>query len=311
MAIVVVGNVFVDIKGFPDGVYIPAGRNSGQVVTMHGGVGRNIAEDIANLELHPKFVSMVDESDQGRQVVEHLRSRGVNTDYVAVSPEGMGIWLAVFDAAGDIAASISHRPEMDDMVRMMEEKGDEIFADADSILVEIDNDRAVVEQVFRFAEKYGKKVYAVVANMSIAVERRDFLKSAECTVCNVQEADILFAKDYSHLTTEQLRRELLGDIRKAGIPALVVTLGENGAVYAEQSGNTGYCPARTVHVQDTTGAGDAFFAGVAAGLTYGNDLGQSVAIGTRLASAVITVPDNVCPRFLPEELGLVVENGVI
>ena len=51
MPIVVVGNVFVDIKGFPDNQYIPSGRNAGRIEIVHGGVGRNVAEDIANLEL--------------------------------------------------------------------------------------------------------------------------------------------------------------------------------------------------------------------------------------------------------------------
>lgn len=36
MAIVVVGNVFVDIKGFPDGAYIPTGSNAGRVELVHG-----------------------------------------------------------------------------------------------------------------------------------------------------------------------------------------------------------------------------------------------------------------------------------
>ena len=53
MAIVVVGNVFVDIKGFPEDLYIPGGRNSGSVQIVHGGVGRNVAEDIGNVELRP------------------------------------------------------------------------------------------------------------------------------------------------------------------------------------------------------------------------------------------------------------------
>ena len=49
MAIVVVGAVFVDVKGFPDEKYIPAGRNAGKIEIVHGGVGRNVAEDIANV----------------------------------------------------------------------------------------------------------------------------------------------------------------------------------------------------------------------------------------------------------------------
>ena len=52
------------------------------------------------------------------------------------------------------------------------------------------------------------------------------------------------------------------------------------------------------------GAGDAFCAGVSIGLSYGKSLGDACEIGTRLASATITVPESVCPRFQPEELGL-------
>ena len=55
---------------------------------------------------------------------------------------------------------------------------------------------------------------------------------------------------------------------------------------------------------DTTGAGDAFFAGVAIGLTYGKSLPDSCEIGSRLAASVICTLDNVCPRFLPKEFGL-------
>ena len=49
MGIVVIGAVFVDIKGFPDDAYIPDGRNVGRIEYIHGGVCRNVAEDIANV----------------------------------------------------------------------------------------------------------------------------------------------------------------------------------------------------------------------------------------------------------------------
>ena len=47
--IAVIGTVFVDIKGFADAHYDPAGRNVGQIKLVHGGVGRNVAEDVARL----------------------------------------------------------------------------------------------------------------------------------------------------------------------------------------------------------------------------------------------------------------------
>ena len=85
---------------------------------------------------------------------------------------------------------------------------------------------------------------------------------------------------------------------------MVVTMGAQGAVYADLQGNKGLCPARNVRVKDTTGAGDAFCAGVAIGLTYGKSLAQAIDIGTTLAASVITSSENVCPRFQPAEFGL-------
>ena len=41
MGIVVIGAVFVDIKGYPYSTFIPGGRNAGYVEYVHGGVSRN------------------------------------------------------------------------------------------------------------------------------------------------------------------------------------------------------------------------------------------------------------------------------
>ena len=57
-------------------------------------------------------------------------------------------------------------------------------------------------------------------------------------------------------------------------------------------------------MNDTTGAGDAFCAGAAIGLTYGKSLQEACQIGSHLAASVIVTSENVCPRFLPRELGL-------
>ncbi len=304
MGIVVVGAVFVDIKGYPEDIYIPAGRNVGRVEQIHGGVGRNVAEDIANVELRPTFISLVDESGAGSDVVRKLATHKVCTDYIRATPDGMGTWLAVFDNQGDVVASISKRPDLAPIGDILDECGEDVFRDADSIAVEIDMDKEVVKRVFKLAQKYQKPVYAVVANMSIAVERRDFLQQVSCFVCNQQEAGILFSDDYMDRTAAELEEILAEKVVRARIPSMIVTMGDKGAVYADMEGGHGFCPARKVKVKDTTGAGDAFFAGAAVGLTYGKSLREACDIGALLAASVITTSDNVCPRFLPRELGL-------
>ena len=304
MGIVVLGAVFVDIKGYPADVYIPGGRNAGRVEIVHGGVSRNLVEDIANVELRPTFVSLVDTTGTGADVIRKLQDHKVNTDYIRAVPDGMGTWLAVFDNGGAVAASLSKRPDLRPIVDILEEHGDEIFRNADSIALEIDCDKEIVKAVFYYAEKYRKPVFAAVSNMSIAVERRDFLRFCFCFVCNQQEAGILFSEDYAGKTPEELRDILAHHIQAAEISRMVATTGEQGAVYATHDGQSGIRPAVKVDVKDTTGAGDAFFAGVTIGLTYGKSILESCEIGTRLAASVITTGENVCPRYLPSEFGL-------
>ena len=123
MGIVVIGAVFVDIKGYPLSTYIPGGRNAGRVEQVHGGVCRNVAEDIANVELRPTFVSLVDDTGSGQDVIDKLAKHKVNTKYIEKVPDGMGTWLAVFDNDGDVCAAISKRPDTTPLTGLLQEQG--------------------------------------------------------------------------------------------------------------------------------------------------------------------------------------------
>lgn len=307
MGIVVFGSVFVDIKGYPLNAYIPKGRNVGRVIQVDGGVARNVAEDIANIELRPTFVSLVDKSGSGQDVIDNLKKHKVNTNYIRKTEDGMGTWLAVFDNDGDVVASISKRPDLKPIESIIDECGDEIFKDADSVILELDMEKDTVKKIYAYAKKYNKDVYALVSNMSIAVERRQMIKETACFVCNQQEAGIFFSDEYMDLEPEQMVEVLAENVKSAKIPKMVVTMGSKGAVFASIDGEKGICPSKKVEVKDTTGAGDSFFAGVAVGLTYGKNLMDSCKIGTRLAASVISTSESVCPRFLPSELGLDIE----
>ena len=302
--IVVIGAAFVDIKGYPYSQYVPTGRNAGFVVETHGGVGRNIAEDIANVELRPTFVTVLDKRSISNDVLEKLKRHRCNTDYIKRTNDGLGTWLAVFDNSGDVVGSISKRPDISRIEDILDEDGDEIFGAADSIAVEFDVEVPTLKKVLSLAKKHKKKVFAVISNMSIAIERRDLLQQVDCLVCNKQEAGLLFSEDYDNVKPGKMAELVSQKIAQAKIPSMVVTMGEGGAAYAEINGEFGHCPAPKVEAMDTTGCGDAFFAGVAIGLTYGKRLAEACEIGTRLAASVIVTDENVCPRFLPAEFGI-------
>ena len=233
MSILVVGAVFVDIKGFPSDLYIPEGRNVGRIEYIHGGVARNVVEDIANVELKPTYLGIVDDTPLGKDVVEKLKNHKVNTDYMLTIPDGMGTWLAVFDNNGDLAGSISKRPVLLPIYDLLEEKGDEIFENTDSVVLEVDIDLPIVKKVIELAKKHNAKLFGLVSNMGIATKRRDLLQNFDCFICNQLEAGIFFADDYTDKTREELQKLLEVKVKAANIPSMIVTMGDKGAVYAD------------------------------------------------------------------------------
>lgn len=304
MSIVVIGATFVDIKGYPLDTFHPNGRNAGSIEQVHGGVCRNIVYDLAQVDLQPTFLSVLDHSALSKEILDVLNQVHVETKYIQKTETGLGKWLAVFDSSGDVYASISQRPDLSALMDVFDWHGDEIFSHCAGIVIEIDQEEELLERVFALAKQYHKPIYAVVSNMSIAKERKKWIQQCACLVCNLEEAEILL--DLSLL--EQPLDSCLTKLKKQAIQQdlypIVVTLGKQGAVYIESSDQYGHICANDVKVVDTTGCGDAFFAGVVVGLTYGKTLKEACQIGTTLASCVIQTKENVCSHFSCAELGI-------
>lgn len=293
MKLTVIGTTFVDIKGYPLGRFVPTGRNAGRMQQFYGGVSRNIAEDIAHYGVDVDFVSLVDDSGIGLDVVNHLKSIGVNTQYVNASEDGMGTWMAIFDQTGDVYASISKRPHLLPICDILEASGDDIFSDTDAILLEIDIDEEIVDKTFELARKFNKPVYSVISNITVALERMSYIMQSECFICNKQEASEFFAVSEDELSTpEEALNILQSQLAALPLSSMVVTLSHDGAVYSSNTEN-GITEAKKVKVVDTTGAGDSFFAGVSIGLASGKSLADACEIGNEMASKVIQSVGNV------------------
>lgn len=296
--IVVIGAIFVDIKGYPHTTYIPDGRNPGSVEQIHGGVCRNIVEDIVHLGSKGMLVSLIDETGIGIDVRQRLLDNGVNCDHLLIRPDGMGTWLAVFDHEGDVVASISKRPDLSSLEGYINDHHKDIFTQADAIVVEMDLEKSFLETVFYYSDLYHIPVYGAVSVMSIVLERIDLIKRTHCFVCNRQEMGMLLGAGGDD-RPETLKEK----IHDFGLRQMIVTLGSRGAIYANDE-TCGFIPTHKIDVVDTTGAGDAFLSGVVVALTKGASLRKACEVGTLVAENVITSKENVCRVMDEKELGL-------
>ena len=290
--IVVIGTVFMDIKGYPEGAFNPVGRNVGRIEYKYGGVARNVADDLAGLGIRPFFVSMIDQDGPGGAILDHLVEAGVNSEYVLRRPDCIGTWMVILNPQGDVCANLSRRQDLLPLHEVLECKGDEIFQNADGVLLEMDVEEQIVEDVFHLAQKHHTRVYGVISNINIALERMPYIRRTGCFICNRQEAGVMFGHDTGDLSAPELLQLLKKGMTETGIQAMVITMDKDGAVYAGY-GEEGHCKAEQVTVVDSTGAGDAFFAGVCAGLISNVPLSQACRIGTGMAAKVIQSRENV------------------
>ncbi len=297
-ATAVFGVFFVDVKGFPFRHYVSTGRNLGSVKIVHGGVSRNVCEDFANVGMPVEFISVTDKTSIGRDVVSHLRELGVGTHYIAeVEENGIGMWLAVMDDNGDLAGSISQMPDVVALEKYIDKHGDEIVADCENIILEMDASESISAKVLALAEKYNKKVYVIVGNMSVILAHPLYLCRTACFICNEIEAGRLFDMYLENLEPEEMLALLREKARQMSIPAMVITMGAKGAVYYDSVNDSGgVCPSLPTELVDSTGAGDAFLAGTVMGITRGYSLKKSVHTGTKLACHTIQVEESSCPK---------------
>ncbi len=296
--ILVIGFVFVDIKGFAAGDYIPQGRNLGNVKFLHGGVSRNVAENIANTGTAVTFASLCERTDTGHAVLQRLQRAGVDTaNMQMVAQNGIGKWLVILDAQGDAVGQISCPPDQAALEAWVLSQGERLVKDADSVILELDTSEIIDEAVLTWAKMYRKPVYTVVGNMHVILQRRDFLSALDCFVCNEIEAGRLFDQDLTQAEPADVLAVLRKKIDAVGCPSMVVTLGARGAVYLDtRTDEMGMEPACPTHLVDSTGAGDAFLSGVVMGLRRGMRLSDAVRAGTRLASAAIQTEESCAPK---------------
>ncbi|MBR0368942.1 MAG: carbohydrate kinase family protein [Clostridia bacterium] len=302
----VIGAIFVDVKGFSLGTYHPEGTNIGDVQVVPGGVCRNVAEDLAHMGFEAQFVSMVDDTALGRDVKDSLSALGIDTAHVVAAPKGMGMWLAILDEHGDLRGSISRQPDFSALEDYIGREGEAMVAACDGIVLGYDTNAAITSRMIALAERFDKPIYGLVGNMGVLLRHTEYLRKSTCFICNEIEAEKLFDRPLMDLNPEEMLSVLVQESRSLGVPAMVLTMGAQGAVYVDhRTGEFGGCPAQSVDMVDSTGAGDAFFSGTVAALMRKMPLSQAVRVGTELAARTLRTSGSSCPPstdLLTEEI---------
>ena len=114
--VVVVGGANMDIAGRPSGPLVPHDSNLGTVRLSHGGVGRNIAHNLALLGVDVKLVTAFGTDAQAASLKAGCQEAGIDISHALTVPGGAtSTYLFVMDAAGDMEVAINDMAILEEM----------------------------------------------------------------------------------------------------------------------------------------------------------------------------------------------------
>jgi len=107
--VVVIGGANIDLRGRPVGMLLERHTsNPGKINVCSGGVGRNIAHNLALLNVPVTLLSAVGDDGEGIRILEETGKDGVRTEQMIISGKHpTGIYLAILDEKGEMEVAVS------------------------------------------------------------------------------------------------------------------------------------------------------------------------------------------------------------
>ncbi|TVR19699.1 MAG: ribokinase [Anaerolineaceae bacterium] len=302
--VLVIGSAGIDVKAYPHGELHWGTPNLGRVRNSVGGVARNIAENLARLEVPTVLLTAVGQDSAGRRVLRACGRAGIKVDSVRQVADGRtGTYMALLRPDRQLHVAISDFEITDaidpDYVRAYEP----LFYEARMVVVDATLQPETLAVIFDLARTYRVKVAADPTTPALASRLCPFMDELALVVPNASETSALCGTVDAHDrdTATDSARHLVS----LGVEIAVVTMGEAGLAYAH-SGGSGYIRAVQSNIVDSTGAGDAFSGAAIFGLLNGVPIDEAMRLGATAASLTLqsrhTVLPNISQELLYDEL---------
>lgn len=291
--VVVVGGANTDIAGFTERPLVERDSNPGHVRVSAGGVGRNIAENLARLGVPTSLVAAFGEGHDARALVEACRGAGVDVVEVPAPGVPASRYLAILDDAGDLALAVNDMRATESLTPDALDAHAGLLSGAAAIVLDAN---LAAETLASLAERFGD-VPLVLDSVSVPkVSRaRSILGGLWAVKANLAEARALSGED-----TAGPLDAARGCVR-AGVARAFVTAGADGVVWVTPEGEGSFVPP-PLDVVNATGAGDAFTAGLVYALLASYDARRAVRFASAMSRLALASEQTVSPEVTEERI---------
>lgn len=282
-SVVVVGGANVDLLGVACEGLNAEESNIGRISESPGGVGRNIAENLARLGVRSHLISAFGRDAHGRWLREECERDGIDVSHahdVAAVPGSR--YLAISDAGGDMRLALNDMRALDHITP-------EVLAGSAHLI-----ERAAVVVADTNVPQVTLEWLAASCTAPLLIDPVSSAKAPRITALldrvfalklNVLEAGVLLGRTIDAEDGDACQAAVSALLAR-GVRRVFLTRGAAGVIAAEGAEML-RMPAPQVTIANVTGAGDAFSAGVAFATLNGMSLGQSARIGSTMAALAL------------------------
>ena len=254
--ILVIGGANVDLTGTAQDDYRASDSNPGIVQQSAGGVGRNIAENLARLGCHVAMITLVGNDSRGSFLIDHARDAGIQTqDFIQLTNYATSTYLALNNANGELVGAVADMSILNQLLpELLVEKMSRLQA-ANQLIVEANLPIETIEWLAKQSLK--APIIADAVSATKAVKLIPLLPKISLLKVNISEARAILELDDQHNATEH---QLIKALLESGVKAVLLSLGERGVMVGNHETNRSQ-QGPACHMVSDTGAGDALLAG--------------------------------------------------
>lgn len=299
--VLVIGAAGVDIVGRATDRLNTETSNPGQLRISHGGVARNVAENLVHLGTDTILMTAVGDDPQGHQLLARVEGEGVDISPSIIDTDHQtGAYLAVLRPDGSLEHGLDDMAVIGCLTAQAIQAQAELIQSASVLVLDCNLPPDSLAAAFDLAARADVPVAIDPTSSSLAHRLQPHLAGIWLLSPNEREAEELCPMQIPH-ADEARAVEAARHLTSLGIDMVMITRAEFGVGYATSEGS-GHVPAMKTVITDPTGAGDALLATVIFALMNEIPPDESVRLGVTAASLTLKSKDSVEPNLSLELL---------
>jgi pseudouridine kinase len=274
--------------------------NPASAEEVYGGVARNIAENLARLNVPAALLTALGDDSGGRMLQEYAERAGIDTrGSLRLSETPTGTYTAILDDRGELVVALADMALYDKLTPEFLASRQPQRSAAALTVVDLNLPRDAISTLLVDARRDAVPLIVIAVSQPKMARLPADLHGARLLILNRGELETRVNRA---LPTEADVRAACQEVQAQGAQDVIVTCGSQG-VFHTRGPELVWLAAHQVQVVDVTGAGDAFSAAVCWSLYQGSDdLTLACRRGLKVAAMTLESQETVSPMLAADVL---------